>query len=87
MERTLNSLDNKTLNDYLHKIYYSKKPDTMMLMHRWINYFVKQHKMQIHVKVRNYLESKKLPMDEWLHSVNEARWGDILSVYILSIAT
>ena len=37
--------------------------------------------------MREYLDSKKLSLDDWLHCVNEGRRGDILHVYLLSIAT
>ena len=87
VERTLNSLDDHTINDYLYKIYYSDKPSTKTLMQRWISYFVNQHKNQLFTKVKSYLEPKKLTMDEWLRGVSEGRRGDILSIYVLSIAT
>ena len=56
-------------------------------MRWWISYFVRQHQKQITVKVREYLDSKKLSLDDWLRCVNEGRRGDILCVYLLSIAT
>ena len=87
VERTLNSMDDKVLNDHLHKNFYSKKPDTTALMCQWIGYYVKQHKSQIHLKVKDYLESKKLTLDDWLRCVGEGCRGDILCVYVLSIAT
>ena len=87
VERSLNSLTDQTLNDYLYVIYYSKKPSTVPLMRCWLSYFVKQHPTQIQAKVGDYLESKKLSIEEWLRSVNSGRRGDILSLYMLSIAT
>ena len=56
VERSLNSMDDKVLNDHLYKIFYSKKPDTTALMRRWIGYYVRQHKLQIDLKVKEYLE-------------------------------
>ena len=38
-------------------------------------------------KARDYLESKKLTLDEWLNSVTMNRCGDILCVFLLSIVT
>ena len=87
VERSLNSLNDQTLNDYLYDIYYSKKPSTAPLMRCWLSYFVKQYPLQIQEKAGEYLESKKLSIEEWLRSVNSGRCGDILSVYMLSIAT
>ena len=87
VERSLNSLNDQTLNDYLYNIYYSKKPSTAPLMRCWLSYFVKQHPTQIQVKVGDYLEPKKLSIEEWLCSVNSGRCRDILSVYMVSIAT
>ena len=48
---------------------------------------MRQHQKQITIKVREYLDSKKLLLDNWLRCVNEGRRGDILCVYLLSIAT
>ena len=87
VERNLNSLSDNILNDYLYNIFYSKKPETATLMRHWISYFVRQHKTQLDAKVSKYLESKKLTLDEWLRGVSEGCRGDILSVYVLSIAT
>ena len=87
VERSLNSLGDHMINDYLYKTYYSDKPSTKTLMQRWISYFVKQHKNQLLAKVKSYLEPKKLTLDEWLCGVSEGCRGDILSIYVLSIAT
>ena len=67
VERSLNSLDDNMLNDHLYKIFYSKKPETTSLMCHWISYYVCQHKSQIYAKARNYLEAKRLTLDDWLH--------------------
>ena len=53
VERTLNSLDDIMINNYLYKIYYSDKPETKVLMHHWISYFVKHHKNQLCAKVKS----------------------------------
>ena len=39
------------------------------------------------MKVQGYLDSKKLMLDDWLCCVKEGRRGDIMCVYLLSIAT
>ena len=56
-------------------------------MRRWINYFMKQYPEQIAKKVKTYLDSKKLTLEDWLQCVKEGRKGDILCVYLLSLAT
>ena len=80
VECSLNSLNDKTLNDYLDNIFYSKKPETAMLMRRWISYYVRQHKTQVQAKVVSYLDSKKLTLDEWLRGVSKGA-GVIFSVF------
>ena len=56
-------------------------------MRRWITYFVKQYPIQISHKAKAYLDLKRLSLDEWLGCVQEGRRGDILCVYLLSLAT
>ena len=87
LEKPLNSFEDRALNDHLYRVYYSNKTETTLLMQWWISYFVHQHQKQITFKVREYLDSKKLLLDDWLQCVNEGRRGDILCVYLLSIAT
>ena len=81
------SFEDQALNDHLYRMYYSNKTETTLLMRWWISYFVRQHHKQITTKVREYLDSKKLWLDDWLRCVNEGRRGDILCMYLLSIAT
>ena len=42
---------------------------------------------QITQRVSKYLDSKKRMLKEWLKSVQEGRRGDILCIYLLSMAT
>ena len=58
-----------------------------MLMRRWITYFVKQYPTQIMLKAKAYLDSKKLSPEDWLRCVQEGRRGDILCMFLLSLAT
>ena len=87
MEKPLNSFEDRALNDHLYRVYYSKKTERTLLMQRWISYLVCQHRKQITIKVRGYLNSKKLLLDDWLHCIKEGRRGDILCIYLLNIAT
>ena len=65
------------LNIWILHLYYE---DILFIT---INLYQKQ----ITQKVGKYLDSKKLMLDEWLKSVKEGRRGDILCVYLLSMAT
>ena len=56
-------------------------------MRGWITYFVKQYPIQISHIAKAYLDSKRLSLDEWLRCVWEGRRGDILCIYLLSLAT
>ena len=60
--------------------------DTQVLC-RYIAYYVNLYPKQITQKASNYLDSKKLMLDEWSKSVKEGRRGDILCAYLLSMAT
>ena len=86
LERNLNSFTDAELNDHLYRIYYPKRMDTQVLR-RYLAYFVNLYPKQITQKVNTYLESKKLTLDEWLKSVKDGRRGDILCVFLLSMAT
>ena len=86
LDRNLNSFTDAELNDHLYRIYYPKRMDTQVL-HRYLAYFVNLYPKQITQKVITYLESKELTLDEWLKSVKEGRRGDILCVFLLSMAT
>ena len=86
LERNLNSFNDAELNDHLYRIYYPKRLDTQVLR-RYLAYYVKLYPRQITQKVNNYLNSKKLTLEEWLKSVKDGRRGDILCVYLLSMAT
>ena len=87
LEKPLNSFEDRALNDHLYRVYYSNKMETTLLMRHWISYFACLHRKQITIKVKDYLNSKKFLLDDWLHCVNEGRRGDILCMYLLSIAT
>ena len=70
LECNLNSFTDAELNDHLYRIYYPKRMDTQVLR-RYLAYFVKLYLKQITQKVNNYLESKKLTLDEWLKSIKD----------------
>ena len=86
LEHSLNSFNDAELNDHLYRIYYPKCMDTQVLR-RYLAYYVNLYPRQIMQKVNNYLESKKLTLDEWSKSVKDGCRGDIFCVYLLSMAT
>ena len=87
LKRNLNSFNDTELNDHLYRIYYAKCTDSTLVLRRWIVYYVKQYPKQISQRVNKYLDSKKLTLEEWLRSVKDGRRGDILCIYLLSMAT
>ena len=86
LECSLNSFTDAELNDHLYRIYYPKRMDTQVLC-RYLAYYVNLYPNQITQKANNYLESKKLTLDEWLKSIKDGRRGDILCVFLLIMAT
>ena len=54
-------------------------------MRTWTGFFVRQYRTKLSKRIKPYLDSKKLNLDDWLMSVKHGRRGDILLVYILSI--
>ena len=86
-ERKLNDFTDATLNDHLYMIFCKRNLETPKLMRKLIAFFVRRYKKLLFKKARDYLESKKLTLDEWLNSVTMNRRGDILCVFLLSIVT
>ena len=70
LEHSLNSFNDAELNNHLYRIYYPKRMDTQVLR-RYLAYFVNLYPKQITQKVNNYLESKKLTLDELLKSIKD----------------
>ena len=86
-ECKLNDFTDATLNDHLYRIFLKKNLETPKLMRKLTIFFVRQYKNLLFKKARDYLESKKLTLDDWLNSVAMNRRGDILCVFLLSIVT
>ena len=87
LERSLNSFKDQELKITCIGYFTPKNTENIILMRRWITYFVKQYPTQIVLKAKAYLDSKKLSLEDWLRCVREGRRGDILCVYLLSLAT
>ena len=84
-ECKLNSLMDSHLNDHLYGVYSTKCSETVSFMRTWTGFFVRQYRTKISQRVKPYLDSKKLSLDDWLMSVKQSRRGDIMLIYILSI--
>ena len=52
-----------------------------------MGFFVCRYQKRLEPCVKEYLDSKKLTLDNWLNSVKNSRRGDILYVYFLSMVT
>ena len=73
------------INDHLYSVYSTKRSETISFMRTWTGFFVRQYRTKISKRVKLYLDSKKLNLDDWLMSVKQGRRGDIMLIYILSI--
>ena len=87
LEAPLNTFNETTLNDHLYKIYHKKQLVSVETMRKLVSFFVRQYKTLLELRVRAYLDSKKLTLDQWLDAVKNNRRGDILCVYLLSLVT
>ena len=86
-ECKLNQFMDAVLNDHLYMTFCKKNLETPKLMRKLIVFFVRHYKKMLSKKAQEYLESKKLTMDEWLNSVSMNRRGDILCLFLLSMVT
>ena len=70
-ECKLNSLMDSHLNDHLYGVYSTKCSETVSFMRTWTGFFVRQYRTKISQRVKPYLDSKKLSLDDWLMSVKQ----------------
>ena len=87
LEVPLNNFSDTMLNDHLYTMYERKQLETPELMRKLVGFFVCQYKNKLTAHIKDYLQSKKLTLDDWLKSVKDNRHGDILCVYFLSMVT
>ena len=87
LEAPLNSFSDWILNDHLYTIYKRKQLETAALMRKLASFFVCRYQKKLTNCVKDYLESKKLTLDNWLRCVKENRCGDILCIYMLSLVS
>ena len=86
-ERKLNQFTDDILNDHLYMIYHKKNLETPKLIRKLVIFLICHYKILLSKKAHDYLDSKKLTIDEWLNSVCNNQWGDILCLFFLSIVT
>ena len=67
--------------------FRKKNLGTPKLICKLVIFFVRHYKELLAMKAQDYLDSKKLTIDEWLNSVHNNRRGDILCLFLLSIVT
>ena len=70
-EYKLNSLTDSQINDHLYSVYSTKHSETISFMRTWTGFFVRQYRTKISKRVKPYLDSKKLNLDNWLMSVKQ----------------
>ena len=83
----LNHFSDSMLNDHLYTMYKKGKLETLELMRKLLCLFLKRYCRLIEPKVNEYLQSKKLSMDDWMTAVKNNRHGDIMCIYLLSMVT
>ena len=87
LEAPLNSFTDASLNDHMCNMYKKKQLETSTLMQKLVSFFLWRYQNQLKPQIRNYLESKKLTLEDWLKLVKDNRRGDILYIYVLSMIT
>ena len=87
LEAPLNTFSDQILNDNLCTFYKRKWLETAALMRKLVSFFVHHYRKKFTECVKDYLEFKKLTLDDWLRFVKENHCGDILCIYMLSLVT
>ena len=68
-ECKLNQFTDDVLNDHLYMTFCKKNLETPKLIRKLVIFFVHHYKELLAKKAQDYLDCKKLTMDEWLNSV------------------
>ena len=64
---------------------FRAKSKPVIFLRTWVRFFVRQHRTEITARVADYLDSKKLSMDQWLKAVKDGHHGDIMYLYVLCL--
>ena len=87
LEASLSQFSNGMLNNNLCTMYRKGWLERLELMHKLLTFFVKRYHGLLVPMVEEYLNSKKLSMEDWLKAVKEGHHGDIVCVLFLSMIT
>ena len=87
LEAPLNRFSDTMLNQHLYSMYKKGKLEKPMVMRKLLCFFVCRYRNELEPKVNEYLQAKKLTMDDWLNAVKSDRHGDIVRVFFLSMIT
>ena len=68
-ERKLNQFTDNVLNNHLYMTFRKKNLETPKLICKLVIFFIHHYKKLLSKKAQDYLDSKKLTIDEWLNSV------------------
>ena len=71
IEAPLNHFSDNMLNDHLYIMYKKGKLETPELMQKLLCFFSKRYRRLLEPKVNEYLQSKKLSMDDWMTAVKK----------------
>ena len=85
LKAPLTSFNNHKLNDHLYIVFSTKQRETIEFMRQWVGFFVHQHQTKMTERVKDYLKTKILTLDKWFSAVKYGQYGDILTVYVLSL--
>ena len=73
LEVPLNHFSDNMLNDHLYTMYKKGKLETLELMRKLLCFFLKRYRRTLEPKVNEYLQSKKLSMDDWMTAIKNNR--------------
>ena len=85
LEAPLNHFSDMMLNHHLYTMRKKGKLETLELMRKLLCFFIRRYQRALEPNVTEYLQSKKLTLDDWLNAVKSNRCGDIVCVYFLSM--
>ena len=84
LEAPLSHFSDSMLNNHLYTMYKKGQLEWPEVMCKLLTFFFKRYCDALLPKVEDYLQSKKLSMEDWLKAVKEGQQGDIICVFFLS---
>ena len=79
--------DNQTTNDELYHMFGEMLGQDIPFMRQWVRCFVLTHEKYVSKLASDYLEERSLKITQWLKYVKAGSRVDILTLFILCIAT